>query len=96
MTATFRTVEVNFSVNPRDNKGAIKAKVGESTSETNVVAARSWMVIGTSSTGLIREEMRAGMNFSISLLETRAHSVVSEARAAFLTSDLVSIITKTS
>lgn len=48
------------------------------------------MVVGTSSTGLIRELIRAGMNFSISLLETRAQSLVSEALAAFLTSDLVS------
>ena len=47
-------------------------------------------MVGTSSTGLMREEMRAGMNFSISLLETRAQSLVREARAAFLTSDLVS------
>lgn len=49
------------------------------------------MVVGTSSTGLIKEEMRAGINFSISLLETRAQRLVSEARAAFFTSDLVSM-----
>lgn len=48
------------------------------------------MVVGTSSTGLIKQLMRAGMNFSISLLETRAQRLVREARAAFLTSDLVS------
>lgn len=90
MTATFRTVEVSFSVSPRERRGAMRARVGESTSETKVVAARSWMVVGTSSTGLMREEINAGMNFSISLLETSAQSLVSEARAAFLTSDLVS------
>lgn len=91
MTATLRTVEVSFSVRPRWRRGAMRARVGESTSETKVVAARSWMVVGTSSTGLMRDEMRAGMNFSISLLETRAQSLVRDTRAAFLTSALVSV-----
>jgi hypothetical protein len=36
--------------------------VGESTSETKVVAESSWMVPGTSSTGLMRHLMSAGMN----------------------------------
>ena len=69
----------------------MSARVGESTSETKVVAARSWIVVGTSSIGLMSDEMSAGMNFSISLFETSAQSLVSDARAAFLTSALVSV-----
>ena len=72
----------------------MRARVGESTSETKVVAARSWIVVGTSSIGLMRDEIKAGMNFSMSLLETSAQSLVSEARAAFLTSALVSASVK--
>lgn len=54
IVATLRRVAVSFSVRPRESKGAIKAKVGESTSWTKVVAAKSWMVLGTSSIGLIK------------------------------------------
>lgn len=32
----------------------MRARVGESTSETKVVAARSWMVLGTSCSGSMR------------------------------------------
>lgn len=50
------------------------------------------MVLGTFSTGLINASIRAGMNFSISLFETNAVALVSDSRAAFLTSALVSQI----
>jgi len=36
----------------------MRASVGESTSWTNVVAARSWMVLTVSSTGLMRQLLR--------------------------------------
>jgi hypothetical protein len=39
--------------------------VGAVTSETNVVAERRVMVLGTSSIGLRSDLTRAGMNFSI-------------------------------
>src|SRR5258708_7755556 len=54
-TATLRLVAVNFSERPRDRRGTIRESVAESTSETNVVAERSWIVLGTSSTGLIND-----------------------------------------
>ena len=46
-------------------RGAIKEMVGALTSATNVVAESRVMVLGTSSMGLVRDLMRAGMNFSI-------------------------------
>jgi hypothetical protein len=46
-------------------RGAMREMVGAVTSETNVVAERSVMVLGTSSMGLRRDLIRAGMNFSI-------------------------------
>lgn len=67
MVATLRTVEVSFSVSPRDRRGAMRARVGESTSETKVVAARSWMVLGTSSTGLMRALLRGARKGRVSL-----------------------------
>ena len=92
-TATFRFVAVSFSVRPRASRGTIKERVGESTSETKVVAERRAIVFGTSSTGLIRALIRAGIKRSMSLLDTRAVAFVSESRAAFFTSALVSQIT---
>lgn len=70
----------------------MRERVGESTSETNVVAERRAMVPGTSSTGLIRALIRAGIKRSMSLFDTRAVAFVSESRAAFFTSALVSQI----
>jgi hypothetical protein len=90
ITATFRLVAVNFSLRPRARRGTMRERVGESTSETNVVAERSMMVLGTSSTGLIRALIRAGIKRSISLFDTSAVAFVSESRAAFFTSALVS------
>jgi hypothetical protein len=40
-TATFRLVAVSFSFKPRERSGTMSDRVGESTSETNVVAERS-------------------------------------------------------
>lgn len=55
MTATFLRVAVRRSARPRTSSGAMRARVGESTSETKVVAARSWMVLGTSFSGSIKQ-----------------------------------------
>ena len=90
MTATQRLVEVSFSLRPRERRGTMRERVAESTLETNVVTDKRSKVLGTSSSGLIRTLVRAGIKYSISLLETRAVAFVSDPRVAFFTSALVS------
>ena len=70
----------------------MRERVGESTSETNVVAERSPIVGTTFSTGLIKDSISSGMKRSISLFEINAVAFSSVARADFLTSALVSQI----
>lgn len=62
-TAAFHLVAVSFSLRPHESSGTM----GKSTSETDVVDKRSAMVLGISSTGLIRALIKAGIKSLISL-----------------------------
>jgi hypothetical protein len=52
-------VAVSFSKRPRERRGTMRERVAESTSETKVVAERRAIVLGTSSTGLIKALIKA-------------------------------------
>ena len=70
----------------------MRERLGESTSETKVVAERRVIVLGTSLTGLIRVLKRARIKCYMTLFNTRAVTFLGESRVAFFTSAFVSRI----